>query len=411
MKEIEVELFPRCSSRTMPGLRCFSQHGHPELRTEQAMLRRTKIVIAAYCFGAIAFLVLVVSLVLQFTDWWGRPERYGESAHQHHHEEDTGPEATPAETYAVGDRTYLKVPATDQDFDVTDSSVDLRQILHVNLDLEKFPDLKELRFVSADEKPDILPDEDAVLGVSIEGEEKAYPIRMLNYHVILNDLCAGNEIAVVWDFLTLTPKVFRRRLEGNDTSKPVLTFGKVALLYKGCLLLYDEPTRSLWWPPDGTCLAGKLSGTVLREYPFLLASWEVWKRRHPKTAVLSTDTPFSQKYQNSYEYQRYYATPRLPVPVEEWDARKSPFKWSEPVIVLKAETTAKAYPLSVIARANGIIEDTFAGRKVVIQDPEFRPPYPTDDHGQEIPYAFGAWFLWSVRYPDIEIYSPEGDTK
>ncbi|NQT81767.1 DUF3179 domain-containing protein [bacterium] len=375
------------------------------------MLRRTKIIIAAYCIAGLLFLGFALGLVLQFTDWLGNPERYKEFTHDHHHGgEAPGPETAPAKTYVAEGKTYMKVPLEEEDFDVTQSCVDLSQILQVNLDPKKFPDLEELQFVSAEESVGI-PDEDAVVGVSIEGEEKAYPIRMLNYHVVLNDAYAGKEIAVVWDPLTMTPKVFGRKLVGSGASNPALIFRKLALLHKGGLLLCDQQTRSIWWPPEGKCFAGKLSGELLREYSFLLVSWKVWKDRHPGTTILSADTPFGHLYRRNW-YDMYYAMPQLPVPVEGWDAQKSPFKWSEPVIAVEANGKAMAYPLSLLSKAQGAIEEVFGGRKIVFQyPPQSRPPYPTDDQGREIPYSFGAWFLWSARYPDIEVYSPDKETE
>lgn len=370
------------------------------------MLRRTKIIIAAYCSAGLLLLAFAFGFVLQVTDWFGHPERYKEFTHHHHHgEEIAAPETSPVETYAVGNKTYMKVPFMEEDFDVTQSCVDLRLIFEVNLNRENFPDLEELQFVSPEEVVGI-PDQDCVLGVSIEGEQKAYPIRMLNYHVVLNDVCGGKEIAVVWDPLIITPKVFRRSLESN----PALTFGKLALVHKGGLLLYDEPTRGIWWPPEGKCLAGELSGVSLPEYPFLLVSWKVWKQRYPATAVLSTNTPFRGKYERNW-FSTYYGMSQLPIPIEGWAGQGSPLKWSETVIVLESRGKVKAYPLSVLAKAEGTPEDTFGGRKIVFREVQSPPPYPTDEESRDIPYSFGAWFLWSVRYPDIELYSPESAPK
>lgn len=367
------------------------------------MLRRTKIIIALYGMSGIIVVVMAVGLVIQFLTPYELEEH-----HHHHAPEPTAPEATASETYVVGDRTFLKVPFMEEDFDVTDSCVDLSQIFQVNIDPEKFPDLEELRFISASETD--LPEGDSVVGASIEGEDKAYPIRMLNYHVVLNDSCGGKEIAVVWDPLSLTAKVFRRKLEGSETSNGAATFGKLALLHNGGLLLYDEATRSIWSPPERKCLAGKLSGTLLSECPFLLVTWGDWKERHASTSVLSRDTPFKNRYYRNL-YNRYYSMRELPMPVEGWDAEESPFGWSDPMIALEANGKAKAYPLSVLAKIETSAEDNFAGRKVVIHQTQSRLPYLTDEEGREILYSFGAWFLWSVRYPDIEVYSLESESQ
>jgi hypothetical protein len=374
------------------------------------MLRRTKIIIIAYCAGGLVFLAMAVGLVWQYTDWLGRPERYSEFTHdhQHHADEQTSPETSPATTYEADGKTYVKVPRQDEDFDVTQRCVDLKQVLEVGLRPEKFPDLEELKFILAEDSP--LPDGDGVLGVSIAGEEKTYPIRMLNYHVVLNDVCGGKEVAVVWDPLTLTPKVFHRITKLGEGQELAITFGKLALVHNGGLLLYDKQTRSLWWPPEGKCLAGKLSGTVLGQYSFLLVSWETWRTRHPRTVVLSTDTPYEREYHRDF-YSPYYAMRRLPLPVEGWSDRESRFGWSEPMIALEREGKAKAYPMTVLNEIRGDFEDTFASERIVFQAPTSGPRYPTDENGGQIPYSFGAWFLWSVRYPDIELYFSESETR
>jgi len=366
------------------------------------MLRRTKLIIAGYCVAGLVLLALAVAMILQFTHWARHPGEFGE--HHHHHEELEKPEAVPAKTYTLNGKTYLTSPFLETEFDVTQSSVDLAQIFRVNLNTRSFAVLEELDFVSADEIG--LGERDGVLGVSIGGEEKAYPLRMLNYHIALNDLCGGREIAVVWDPLTMTPKVFDRKLVRKDGSQLVLSFANLGLVHKGCLLLYDKQTNSIWWPPEGKCIAGSLNGTVLGHYPFLFVSWAVWKERHPDTRVLSLNTAFTFRYSRN-PYETYYPLPELPLPVEGWTPGESPFKWSQPVIALEADGQAKAYPLFVLLASQRDIEDSFGGKKIVIHNGT--PPYPTDEHGREIRYSFGAWFLWSVRYPDIEVYQPDGE--
>ncbi len=370
------------------------------------MLRRTKMLIVGYCIGGLAILALAVGIALQFTDWFRHPEQFEKLGHHHAHEEEVKPpETSPAETYVRDGNPYLKSPFLKKDFDVTQSSVDLGEILLVNLNPESFPELAELQSVPAQEAA--IPDEDGVLGVSVEGESRAYPVRMLNYHVVLNDVCAGREIAIVWDPLTMTAKVFDRGVRGSDGPQQALTFHNLGLIYKGGLLLCDGDTGSVWWPPEGRCIAGKLNGTTLGDRAFLLVSWKVWKERHPVTTILSLDTPFRGKYAAQNPYDAYYGMQELPLPAEGWGGKESPFRWSEPVIALERNGKAKVYPFSVIGKVQGGIEDTFAGQKVVIKRPEPGPPYPTDEQGGEIRYSFGAWFLWTVRYPEVEVYRAE----
>jgi hypothetical protein len=369
------------------------------------MLRRTKMIIAGYCVGGAVFATLAIGVILQVTNWHRHPEQFEDPHHHHEQREIKPPEAIPAGNYVLDGKTYVEAPFAKRDFDVTQRSIDLSEILFVGLDARSFPKLEEMKFVPAELVN--LPVEEPVLAVSIGEEAKAYPIRMLNYHVVLNDVVAGWEVAVVWDPLTMTPKVFDRALERGEGSRQVLTFGNLGLIHKGAFLSYDEETSSIWWAPEGKSLAGSLTGTRLNERPFLLVSWGVWKERHPKTSILSLETSFERKYYSPNVYEDYFNMAKLPLPVEGWDGEKSPFKWSEAAIVIEAEGKAKAYPMSVLLPNKGTFEDTFAGKKIVIH--EGRPPFPTDDKNQEIPYSFGAWFLWSIRYKDIEVYQESGE--
>ena len=99
------------------------------------------------------------------------------------------------------------------------------------------------------------------------------------------------------------------------------------------------------------------------------------------------------------------------MPVEGWDVRESRFGWSDPMIVLEREGKAKAYPVTVLNEIQGDFEDTFASERIVFHSLTYGPRFPTDENGAEIPYSFGAWFLWSVRYPDIQIYLSEADSQ
>lgn len=365
------------------------------------MLRRTKFIIAAYCIAGLVLLTLGIGMILQFTHWFRHPEEFADDHHHHHQEEPPKPDVSQAKTVARDGRTFLSSPFLEREFDVTDRSVDLGQILEVNLNPDNFPALEQLQFVPSDQSP--LGDLDAVLGLRINGEEKAYPLRMLNPHVAFNDLCGGKEIAVVYDPLTITPKVFDRSVQQSDGSTIVLTFANLGLIYSGGLLVYDKETESVWWPPEGRCVAGKLNGVRLAEYPFLFVSWNVWKQRHPGTVILSQDREFVRHYRRS-PAEEYYRLDELPLPVEGWHSEKSPFPWSTPVIALERGGQAKAYPLPFLETLPDTVKDTFAGEGIVIH--KEAPAYPTDEEGREIRYSFGMWFLWSVRYPDIEVYKP-----
>lgn len=53
-------------------------------------------------------------------------------------------------------------------------------------------------FLTAQEAQIDMWDGEKVLGVSIDGDSKAYPLNMLSRHEIVNDSVGGKPVAVTW---------------------------------------------------------------------------------------------------------------------------------------------------------------------------------------------------------------------
>ena len=66
------------------------------------------------------------------------------------------------------------------------------------LDYDAIPAILEPDFVSAGEAEAWMDDTEQVLGVSINGDHRAYPIRVLSRYEIVNDDVGGVPIAVTW---------------------------------------------------------------------------------------------------------------------------------------------------------------------------------------------------------------------
>ena len=87
------------------------------------------------------------------------------------------------------------------------------------------------RFVAAP-AADFLNDDDLVLAVTLGGQARAYPTRILDYHEIVNDTLAGTPIAITYCPLCGSGMVFRRRVDGS-----IVEFGVSGLLYNSALVL------------------------------------------------------------------------------------------------------------------------------------------------------------------------------
>jgi hypothetical protein len=143
-----------------------------------------------------------------------------------------------------------------------------------------------------------LADREPVLSVALGDEAKAYPLRILIWHEIVNDEIGGEPVAVTYCPLCNSALVFRATIEDGR----VLEFGTTGTLYLSNLVMYDRQTDSSWAQLFGKAIAGPLTGTTLARLPSRIESWGAWRRANPDGLVLSEDTGFARSYgQNPYE--------------------------------------------------------------------------------------------------------------
>jgi len=169
-------------------------------------------------------------------------------------------------------------------FDLEDALVPVDMIQSGGPPRDGIPALSRPRFVSAKEA-DFLEQTDRVLGITLNGVSRAYPIKILNFHEIVNDRFSDASVVVTFCPLCGTGIVFRGSIEGVDHS-----FGVSGLLYNSDVLLYDQQTESLWSQIGGRAISGPRKGTPLERLPVTHTTWEDWLGRHPDTRVLSIDT-------------------------------------------------------------------------------------------------------------------------
>ena len=175
-------------------------------------------------------------------------------------------------------------------FDLSNASLPVSQILSGGPPRDGIPAIDRPRFIAARQAA-FLGDDDRVLGVYHKGIARAYPIRILNWHEIVNDQFAGEAVVVSFCPLCGTGTAFST-LHGKAK-----TFGVSGLLYNSDLLLYDRETESLWSQIAATAISGPLRGEGLTLLPVAHTTWADWRKRYPDTTVLSTDTGYSRDYQ------------------------------------------------------------------------------------------------------------------
>ena len=131
----------------------------------------------------------------------------------------------------------------------------------------------------------------------------------MNWHEIVNDQVGEKPVVVTYCPLCRSGVVFDAL-----TDKQVYEFGVSGLLYNSDVLLYDRQTESPWSQLVGAAVAGELSGTALEMVPSAMVTWAEWKKKHPGTQVLSTETGYARNYEQT-PYALYGLTEDLMFPI------------------------------------------------------------------------------------------------
>ncbi|MBA3562582.1 MAG: DUF3179 domain-containing protein [Gammaproteobacteria bacterium] len=186
--------------------------------------------------------------------------------------------------------------------------IDLDQLLDGGPPKDGIPSIDEPRFDRADETP--FGDDALVLGLVVDGDARAYPYGILNWHEIVNDTVGGVPVTITYCPLCDTGIVFER---GDRT------FGVSGKLYQSCLVMYARDTETLFAQPWGLGIVGPEVDQSLDRLPVVKTTLGAWRERHAGTRVLSVDTGHRRDYFES-PYGTYDRNRELVFPVRNQDA-------------------------------------------------------------------------------------------
>lgn len=205
-----------------------------------------------------------------------------------------------------------------------------------------------------------LKDEDIVIGYTAGGQASAYPVRILNFHEIVNDTLVGEPVLISYCPLCYSGIVFSRQMEGR-----VLTFGNTSALYESDMVMLDYETGSYWWQVAGQAVVGALTGETLKVLPSMTITWGEWRRLHPGTLVLSRDTGHTRDYDRDpfASYAEVLERGQFAFPVST-AGRDPRLQRSAKVLAVKVGTEVRAYPVTELGRM--AVMDTLGGERIVV---------------------------------------------
>ncbi len=222
------------------------------------------------------------------------------------------------------------------------------------------PSLDRPAMIRADEAGYLL-DDDLVFGVAIGGDVRAYPLRIMGWHEMFNDVVGGVPVALAYCTLCGAGILFETEVEGRE--RPFV-FGSSGFLYRSNKLMFDRETHSLWNQFTGRPVVGPLVGTgiELRQRPVAIARWADWRRDNPATAVLSLDTGHARDYGSGVVYREYFASPELMFPTR---VDETVLAGKDHVFGIRTFAAAKAWPIDAFA-GGAVINDRVGDLPVVL---------------------------------------------
>jgi hypothetical protein len=290
-------------------------------------------------------------------------------------------------------------------FDLTDSLIPARKIHYGGQPRDGIPALTNPTLDDARAADVWLDDDDRVIGVAFDGGATAYPIRILNWHEVVNDVVDDRAIVVTYCPLCGTGLVFDAMHQGRR-----MRFGVSGLLYNSDVLLFDRESNSLISQLMMKGISGPLRGVELPVLPAETTSWEAWKERHPQTQVLSWATGYQREYEID-PYRRYSRTRRLMYPVEGANRSRAPKEWSWLILLEDRELIIAA---DVLAKHLEDIPGTFRAHGVSLRYDRAARELTATANDEDVLVVPGYWFALTAFYPgailvgkdDLEVATP-----
>jgi len=275
---------------------------------------------------------------------------------------------------------YIPAGSGQRPFDVTRHVIRLDEVQAGGPPKNGIPALDHPAFMSSSEADRSLKAQDMILGLAFGETAKAYPVRILNWHEVVNDDVGKQPVLISWCPLCGSGLVYDPRADGRR-----YTFGVSGLLYQRNLLFFDRETESLWSQLQGEAVAGPLAGTSLRLFPVTMTTWQSWRAEHPQTLVLSFQTGYKRDYSRD--------------PYRDWllDRRMA--------LVISVNGETKIYPYSELKKAGPVLRDDLAGLMfTVLFDAKAQSATVQAASGDSPPHFVA--FLGNVRafFPTAEIY-------
>ena len=236
-------------------------------------------------------------------------------------------------------------------------SIEYHDLLSGGPPRDGIPPIDQPKFIENQLAAQWLKPNDPVIALEINGDARAYPLQILTWHEIVNDVVGEIPVTITFCPLCNSAIVFKRNHQGITYD-----FGTSGLLRHSDLVMYDRQTESLWQQFTGEAIVGVMTGQQLMMIPSGLIGFEQFQAAYPAGKILSKETGYSREYG------------RNPYPGYD-DIRNNPFLFRDPlderlpamarVVTVSDGKYHNAYPVELLEKL-GVIHHQLGNQAVVI---------------------------------------------
>lgn len=237
-------------------------------------------------------------------------------------------------------------------------SIPYTEILSGGPQKDGIPAIDSPEFISVEGANEWLAEEEPVILVQVGEDNRAYPLQIITWHEIVNDVVGDLPLTITFCPLCNTAVAFERTVNGE-----ILDFGTTGRLRYSNLIMYDRQTETWWQQAGGNAIVGELTGTQLTFYPAAVIPWSDFKEYHPTGLVLSRDTGHPRPY-GSNPYSGYDNINNYPF---LYDGPTTPdtLRPIERVLLVELNGESVTYPFLLLEELH-VIQDEIGGVEIVI---------------------------------------------
>jgi len=207
--------------------------------------------------------------------------------------------------------------------------------------------------VFADIPSNKIPEKNLVLGVSLNGESKAYPLEIIGYHHQVRDTIGNTPMMVTYCTVCRTGRVFSPLVDDKPEDFRLVGMDHFNAMFE------DAATKSWWRQVNGVAIAGPLQGKMLAEIPSEQMRLDTWIHRHPNTRIMQADSAFKEQYEGLENYDEGKGQSAL--------TRADSLSWQDKswIVGVQLGRDARAYDWNDLL-AHRVFNDTLGGTALVV---------------------------------------------